>query len=146
MRSTLVMMPLSDAPKSWLYSREGRDSTAIRTLSRWPVSQSVMASVEVNRTGRSATLTGGGWVPPTIHDLPVTTSGPITRDESFPAGWEFFVVMSAVLESVGFECLPWWTAQPVRSRLPACAPSRRSRCSPLAPATGWHGQDRPQRS
>src|SRR5882757_1812373 len=103
MRRTLVMMPLNEAPKSWLYSREGRDSTAIRTLSRSPVSQSVMDSVEVNRTGRSATLTGGGSVPPTIHDLPVTTSGPITRDESFPAGEEFFALLSAVLESAGFE-------------------------------------------
>src|SRR5580700_8968889 len=98
MRRKLVMMPLNEAPKSWLYRREGRDSTRIRTLSRSPVSQSVMDSVEVNRTGRSATLTGGGCVPPTIHDFSVTTSGPITREESFPAGWEF-----SLLESAGFE-------------------------------------------
>src|SRR5260370_38276929 len=103
MRSTLVMMPLNDAPKSRLYSSEGRDSTAIRTLSRTPVSQSVVDSVEVNRTGRSATLTGGGSAPPRIHDLPATTSGPITRDESFPAGVEFFVFVSVVLVSAGFE-------------------------------------------
>src|ERR1700761_9113948 len=74
MRRTLVMMPLNDAPKSWLYSRDGLDSTAIRTLSRTPVSQSVTDSVEVKRTGRSATLTGGGSAPPPIHDLPDPTS------------------------------------------------------------------------
>ena len=51
MRRALVMMPLNEAPKSWLYRREGRDSTLIRTLSRSPLSQSVMDSVEVNRTG-----------------------------------------------------------------------------------------------
>src|SRR5580704_7023776 len=98
MRRKLVMMPLNEAPKSWLYSREGRDSTRIKTLSRSPVSQSVIDSVEVNRTGRSATLTGGGWLPPTIHDFSDTTSGPITREESFPAGWEFSVFESAVFE------------------------------------------------
>src|SRR5437763_17213732 len=69
-RKTLVMMPLKDAPKSRLYNRDGRDSTAMSTLSRTPVSQSVMDSVEVKRTGRSATLTGGGSTPPITHDLP----------------------------------------------------------------------------
>ncbi len=29
MRRTLVMMPPNEAPKSWLYNREGRDSTAM---------------------------------------------------------------------------------------------------------------------
>src|SRR5437868_9754080 len=46
----------------------------MRTLSRWPVSQSLTDSVEVKRTGRSATLTGGGSAPPTTHDLPEPTS------------------------------------------------------------------------
>src|SRR5437868_11079964 len=46
----------------------------MRTLSRWPVSQSLTDSVEVKRTGRSATLTGGGSAPPITHDLPERTS------------------------------------------------------------------------
>src|SRR5258706_16189426 len=91
MRSTLVMMPLNDAPKSWLYSSEGRDSTAIRTLSRTPVTQSVMDSVEVNRTGRSATLTGGGSAPPRHPQLSAPPSGPNTKNEHFPPGAGVFV-------------------------------------------------------
>src|ERR1700735_1424211 len=85
-RSTLVIIPLNEAPKSWLYNIEGRDSTLIKTSSRLPVSQSVTGSVEVKPTGRSATLTADGSVPPTILDFPDTVRASIDLES---AGFEF---------------------------------------------------------
>src|SRR5260370_25573147 len=97
------MIPLNEAPKSWLYSIEGRDCTAMKTLSRSPVSQLVIGAVEVKRTGKSATLTAGGAVPPAIHDLADTASGPMERVASFWAGLGFPALEFAGLESAGFE-------------------------------------------
>ena len=76
----------------------------MRTLSRLPVSQSVTDSVEVKRTGTSATLAAGGSVPPTIHDLPETAEGPMERVGSGAVGLVFVLETSNAFEAAEPDC------------------------------------------